>query len=281
MRARPKSPILSTRSSVLTNKLAGLRSRCSTLAEWIYLRPLRSWYMKSLAWPSDRRPLSSSWQRSVSMYSCTMYTELTSVRDTTSSVSQRPFGPNVSNTCSRKQSEKKGNKFTHFLNPTNKTKQQVINRARYIPWQCYHGRGVWWSWFLAGRVSHSAGRSRLFSSQPHAYHSLCRLQRTPGRSPRNQVASSPCSENPGQNRGCSSGTQTSLPWLVFTPHYQSNNICLVKSNVSPNKRGICQPLYYYPCIGTYPPPRFNCQTQDSNVKSNSLSILSNEEKCKH
>jgi hypothetical protein len=41
-RARPKSQILSSQSA-LTSRLPGLRSRCSTLAEWMYLRPHRIW----------------------------------------------------------------------------------------------------------------------------------------------------------------------------------------------------------------------------------------------
>jgi hypothetical protein len=49
--ASPKSQILSSQSA-LTSRLPGLRSRCSTFAEWMYFRPHSIWYMKDWKWAS-------------------------------------------------------------------------------------------------------------------------------------------------------------------------------------------------------------------------------------
>mmetsp|Transcript_36652 Transcript_36652/g.90504 ORF Transcript_36652/g.90504 Transcript_36652/m.90504 type:complete len:280 (-) Transcript_36652:472-1311(-) len=76
VRARPKSQILRSQLA-LSSRLEGFRSRCSTLALWMYFRPLSSWYTKYWQWSSDRGWLERMiWCRSVSMSSYMTYTSL-------------------------------------------------------------------------------------------------------------------------------------------------------------------------------------------------------------
>lgn len=58
---------------VLRRRLEGFRSRCSTLAEWMYLSPRRIWQRKQQMWSLLRCWVFRSLQRSVSMRSWTMY----------------------------------------------------------------------------------------------------------------------------------------------------------------------------------------------------------------
>ncbi|KAG7218263.1 hypothetical protein INR49_020490 [Caranx melampygus] len=55
MRASPKSPIQYQVFSV-DKQVGGFEVAVQHVGGVDVLRPLRSWYMNSLAWPSDRRP---------------------------------------------------------------------------------------------------------------------------------------------------------------------------------------------------------------------------------
>ena len=72
-RVQVKDLLLTLRSQVvLSNRLLGLRSRCSTLAECMYLRPRKIWYRKQQTWSLLRCWDFNSLYMSVSIKHCTI-----------------------------------------------------------------------------------------------------------------------------------------------------------------------------------------------------------------